>query len=932
MDKPTGTAPSWVQRHHVAWIDVVDLFRWKDDVQFRHQIGADTESAPGEYDFGPPDFKAQDLEHLHQAIENDLARTRPDGTPIYSDKQRRTIQHRIDESRTEMNEMVHGIKGAKWYVTRGVALGARLLNTFLPIYVPAASKSAPELGPDGTEIVKPDPQGRGVALISASYLKSWSQTIRQVLDPTAGNGRTGNRTMQRDLANEVQSVLLLINVIDNPGVQKVAHDLLKFNLPVAVAGFGILMSAYSLGDFFKEQKDQYWGPGYLPGKLEYSNKELRRMAAASPHEARAAAISKATDVKHAWQCLQDTRDLFKAQNIVVDGEGREQVQSGGELGDAFNWKVGTEIDRLKRLEVQLLALGGRTKEKEKKPKNPQKYSKLLMTGMYGAFLLAPFIPVTGAFLKYKEMVPEDEANNGVGNKTEPEDLLRRGPATALPVGLRDVPVARVSPAVQEDPHADALDYIQSLTRKGEDGRITISMPAETGKNEPPRGARRESPLQPEDPVLPSGAAASGEASGKPLGRRDRLARKDIHSVTFTDTVKYLASGANKLGKLVQMRSPFQAWGAGSDVDAAKGADLGNPTIGRYMPRPPSLAVRSPIGDPEIPVAQVSPPAAEARSNLMSDIRSRAGKTGRTITLAVDTRQRTDRPEAPKRGIVQARSAMGNGTDIDATIAALAANEVAKRESASQGNNSTRMVEVEKSSFETIPAVDLGIDFCISMVNLIRDTFKGHKDLQDLIETGSAWVGLSFVMAIDFGIGVGVKGPKFAETPGDAEWTAATIGLIIGNMTVATAGGVAALKGGKNIKKLAQYAMSDKPEHEAKGFMGVLMHHYTAFKEYLRQGNVAAAKKELERLGRHAIDRTNEAEEARRNAPRSSQQEDLGDSRDDAKKDADVPPVEVKESDPKGGGSGKVGDRQLARQRPAKPSSSRLTTRGMGCHG
>ncbi|WP_342050055.1 MULTISPECIES: hypothetical protein [unclassified Cupriavidus] len=248
-------------------------------------------------------------------------------------------------------------------------VATRLALTPLPLLLPLLSH---------------EQQRNGVALIVASLCKTWLIAAGLFMNPTANGRVVGQHVLNRDLANSLQAVLLIANIVPTKQAEAVSENL-AYNLVVGVAGFVALMAAFYGANAAKAQIDRYRHGAATPGSLGAFTAQL------SP-ESRAFLGDMATGTAAQYGALQRARADFKA--------------SGQRLTNTADGHVSHILGGLQNLENDMLRLAGVPQPAARASRNEDKVGKGIMFGISAAVLFAPIIPVTGAGIKPKlETIP-----------------------------------------------------------------------------------------------------------------------------------------------------------------------------------------------------------------------------------------------------------------------------------------------------------------------------------------------------------------------------------------------------------------------------------------------------------------------------------------------------------------------------------------------
>jgi hypothetical protein len=238
-------------------------------------------------------------------------------------------------------------------------LGVRLLLTPLPILLPLLAKPT---------------QFKGASVLIASYVKTCLLAFGLMFVPTADSKVIRRHTMNRDLANNIQALLLLANAIPTAKAKKVS-DGVGYNVAVGLAGFAALMLAFYGTRFMKDQYNRTRYGAAKPNRLAH-------YATGLSQDSKDFLTQSASSIDRQAKLLEDERSAFK--------------EEGRRLTDTADWQVGQILGGLHKLQNDLLRLSGVS---EGTPgRNPDKISKAIMFGVSAAVLAAPIVPVTGLFI------------------------------------------------------------------------------------------------------------------------------------------------------------------------------------------------------------------------------------------------------------------------------------------------------------------------------------------------------------------------------------------------------------------------------------------------------------------------------------------------------------------------------------------------------
>lgn len=341
-------------------IDAVNALAPRQDLEFRAQI----DRTDGEHGAA---LTAQLRAHLSAIREQIIERDGTEGGYKYNlpDAARNRLLRDIASVESSLNGLTEDKSTA---AELGLA-ATRLTLTPLPLLLPLLSH---------------EQQRNGVALIVASLCKTWVIAAGLWRNPTANGKAVGQHILNRDLANVLQAVMLLANIVPTKQAEKVSENL-AYNLVVGVAGFVALMVAFYGANSMKTQYDRVRHGAATPGSLGRFTEGLS-MASKTFLEGMATGTAKQ------YNALQAARAEFK--------------ESGQRLTNTADWHVGKILGGLEHLKNDMLRLAGVQQPTTLASRNEDKVGKGIMFGISAVVLFGPIIPVTGAGIKPKlETIP-----------------------------------------------------------------------------------------------------------------------------------------------------------------------------------------------------------------------------------------------------------------------------------------------------------------------------------------------------------------------------------------------------------------------------------------------------------------------------------------------------------------------------------------------
>lgn len=344
-------------------VDIVNALAPRQNRAFRAQIG-DTGGTGGE---DGATLTTQLREHLHAIRDEILAGRGTEGGYRYDLPA--PARNRLLRDIASVEAGLNGLTEDKGAAAKVGIVATRLALTPLPLLLPLLSH---------------EQQRNGVALIVASLCKTWLIAAGLFMNPTANGRVVGQHVLNRDLANSLQAVLLIANIIPTKQAEAVSENL-AYNLVVGVAGFVALMAAFYGAHGAKAQIDRYRHGAATPGSLGAFTARL------SP-ESRAFLEGMATGTATHYDALQRARADFKA--------------GGQRLTNTADGHVSHILGGLQQLKDDMLRLAGIPQPAGLASRNEDKVGKGIMFGISAAVLFAPIIPVTGAGIKPKlETIP-----------------------------------------------------------------------------------------------------------------------------------------------------------------------------------------------------------------------------------------------------------------------------------------------------------------------------------------------------------------------------------------------------------------------------------------------------------------------------------------------------------------------------------------------
>ncbi|WP_354681513.1 hypothetical protein [Cupriavidus plantarum] len=363
----SATASYAVEKFHQA--DVVNALAPRQDRAFRAQIDQSRDEGDEGDDAGHAGaaLTTQLREHL-RAIREDIAEGQ--GTEAgyrydIPDAARNRVLRDIARIETSLDGLTQDKSAAA-----SVGLAAtRLLLTPLPLLLPLLSHER---------------QRNGVALIVASLCKTWLIAAGLFMNPTANGRVVGQHVLNRDLANSLQAVLLIANIVPTKGAKAVSENV-AYNVVVGVAGFVTLMAAFYGAAAATSQYERVRHGAATPGSLGAFTAHLSQ-------ESRDFLEGMATRTASQYNALQQARSAFKA--------------GGQRLTNTADWHVSQVLGGLQHLKDDMLRLAGVQQPAGLVSRNEDKVSKGIMLGISAAVLFAPIIPVTGLAIKPRpETIP-----------------------------------------------------------------------------------------------------------------------------------------------------------------------------------------------------------------------------------------------------------------------------------------------------------------------------------------------------------------------------------------------------------------------------------------------------------------------------------------------------------------------------------------------
>jgi len=328
-------------------VDLVGALAPRNDRDFRRLIGPQGAAAST--------GTVAILEHLER-LEHDI------GLLEIPQAAKRTLQLDIAEIRSD----IAGLTNDKARADYAALVAVRLVLSPLPVLLPLLSNPT---------------QFHGAALIIASVVKTSFIAMGLFLNPTANGKVVIRHAMNRDLANNLQALMLLANIVPTPKAEAISSSV-PYNVVVGITGFIVLMVAFYGKSAIKAQYNLHRHGATSP-------KKLGDYAESLSDESKQFLTQMAGRTHDQYSALQDERRTFKA--------------AGKRLTSSADWQVSQILGGMEKLQQDMLRLAG---VKPVEGHNEDKVGKSIMFGISAAVLFAPIIPVTGLAITPKpETIP-----------------------------------------------------------------------------------------------------------------------------------------------------------------------------------------------------------------------------------------------------------------------------------------------------------------------------------------------------------------------------------------------------------------------------------------------------------------------------------------------------------------------------------------------